>query len=82
MRDLSRPDAGANAMNTRTRFVTHIATGLHSWEQYVLLHPESCPKGAALNAMSETLQEWGLLDNDFERTGLGHEVAAYLEREK
>ena len=67
---------------TRARLVAHIASGLHEWERAVLLRPETCGRGAAFNAMSETLQEFGLLDNDFERTGLGHEVAAYLESRK
>lgn len=69
-------------MSSRPRFVAYLADGLNDLERHVLLHPEVCPKGAAFNAMSETLQEWGLLDNDFERTGLGHEVAAYLERQR
>jgi hypothetical protein len=66
-------------MTARARFVARIADGLHEWERLVLLDPDNQPRGSAFNSMSETLQEFGLLDNDFERTGLGHEVAALLE---
>lgn len=65
---------------TRPRFVAHIASGLREWEKIFLLNFDNCPRGGSFDDIRETLQEWGLLDNDFERTGLGHEVAAYLEK--